>query len=85
MAQWRTVSLQGCPREVRGLLAGEYYHDVDMVNSLPNVAKQLHKLGMTSEARRGLRHASAGVANAAVRRAAEALWPPATLAVYYAI
>ena len=48
--KWRTVSLQGCPREVRGLLAGEYYHDVDMVNSLPNVAKQLHKLGMTSEA-----------------------------------
>ena len=35
---------------MRGLLAGEYYHDVDMVNSLPNVAKQLHKLGMTSEA-----------------------------------
>ena len=31
----------GCPREVRSLLAGEYYYDVDMVNSLPNVAAQL--------------------------------------------
>ena len=28
---------QGCPREVRLLLAGLYYYDVDMVNSLPNV------------------------------------------------
>ena len=31
------MSLQGCPREVRLLLAGPYYFDVDMVNSLPNV------------------------------------------------
>ena len=45
----RTLSLQGCPREVRSLLAGEYYYDVDMVNSLPNVAAQLARLGMTSE------------------------------------
>jgi hypothetical protein len=29
------------PREVRLLLAGPYYYDVDMVNSLPNVARQL--------------------------------------------
>ena len=39
--KWRSVSLQGCPREVRLLLAGPYYFDVDMVNSLPNVARQL--------------------------------------------
>jgi hypothetical protein len=42
------VSLQGCPREVRLLLAGPYYYDVDMVNSLPNVARQLAGLGMVS-------------------------------------
>ena len=41
-------SLQGCPREVRLLLAGPYYYDVDMVNSLPNVARQLAGLGMVS-------------------------------------
>ena len=41
---------QGCPREVRLLLAGPYYYDVDMVNSLPNVARQLAGLmGMVSE------------------------------------
>ena len=28
--KWRSVSLQGCPREVRLLLAGPYYFDVDM-------------------------------------------------------
>ena len=44
----RSVSLQGCPREVRLLLAGPYYYDVDMVNSLPNVARQLEGLGMVS-------------------------------------
>eukprot|EP00964_Phaeocystis_antarctica_P018192 scaffold10071_cov44-Phaeocystis_antarctica.AAC.1 len=37
-SKWRSVSLQGCPREVRLLLAGPYYYNVDMVNSLPNVA-----------------------------------------------
>ena len=42
------MSLQGCPREVRLLLAGPYYYDVDMVNSLPNVARQLAGLGMVS-------------------------------------
>ena len=44
--KWRTASLQGCPHEVRALLAAGYYYDVDMVNSLPNIAKQLTKLGM---------------------------------------
>ena len=44
--KWRSASLQGCPREVRLLLAGLYYYDVDMVNSLPNVARQLARLGM---------------------------------------
>jgi hypothetical protein len=47
--KWRSVSLQGCPREVRLLLAGPYYYDVDIVNSLPNVARQLAGLGMVSE------------------------------------
>ena len=47
--KWRSASLQGCPREVRLLLAGLYYYDVDMVNSLPNVARQLARLGMVSE------------------------------------
>ena len=47
--KWRSTSLQGCPREVRLLLAGLYYYDVDMVNSLPNVARQLAKRGMVSE------------------------------------
>eukprot|EP00964_Phaeocystis_antarctica_P100602 scaffold66206_cov41-Phaeocystis_antarctica.AAC.1 len=37
-SKWRSASLQGCPREVQLLLAGLYYYDVDMVNSLPNVA-----------------------------------------------
>ena len=44
------MSLQGCPREVRLLLAGPYYFDVDMVNSLPNVARQLGRRGMVHEA-----------------------------------
>ena len=44
------MSLQGCPREVRLLLAGPYYFDVDMVNSLPNVARQLGRRGMVREA-----------------------------------
>ena len=48
--KWRSVSLQGCPREVRLLLAGPYYFDVDMVNSLPNVARQLGRRGMVHEA-----------------------------------
>lgn len=48
--KWRSVSLQGCPREVRLLLAGPYYFDVDMVNSLPNVARQLGRRGMVREA-----------------------------------
>ena len=47
-SKWRSASLQGCPREVRLLLAGLYYYDVDMVNSLPNVARQLARLGMVS-------------------------------------
>ena len=34
---------------MRLLLAGPYYYDVDMVNSLPNVARQLAGLGMVSE------------------------------------
>ena len=34
---------------MRLLLAGLYYYDVDMVNSLPNVARQLARLGMVSE------------------------------------
>ena len=33
--KWRSASLQGCPREVRLLLAGPYYYNVGMVNSLP--------------------------------------------------
>ena len=33
---------------MRLLLAGPYYYDVDMVNSLPNVARQLARLGMVS-------------------------------------
>ena len=33
---------------MRLLLAGLYYYDVDMVNSLPNVARQLARLGMVS-------------------------------------
>ena len=32
------------------LLAGPYYFDVDMVNSLPNVARQLGRRGMVREA-----------------------------------
>ena len=48
--KWRSVSLQGCPREVRRLLAGPYYFDVDMVNSLPNVARQLGRRGMVGAA-----------------------------------
>ena len=43
--KWRSTSLQGCPKEVRLLLAGGLYYDVDMVNSLPNVARQLDELG----------------------------------------
>ena len=39
----------GCPREVRLLLAGPYYFDVDMVNSLPNAARQLGRRGMMRE------------------------------------
>ena len=35
---------------MRLLLAGLYYYDVDMVNSLPKVASQLDKLGMVSAA-----------------------------------
>ena len=34
---------------MRLLLAGPYYYYVDMVNSLPNVARQLAGLGMVSE------------------------------------
>ena len=48
--EWRTISLQGCPREVRLLLAGELYYDVDLVNSLPTVAAQLDALRMASAA-----------------------------------
>jgi len=36
-------------REVRLLLAGPYYFDVDMVNNLPNVARQLGQRGMVRE------------------------------------
>ena len=35
---------------MRLLLAGLYYYDVDMVNSLPNAARQLARLGMVSGA-----------------------------------
>jgi len=44
--KWRTTTLQGCPREVRLLLAGTFYHDLDFVNSLPIVAVQLDRLGL---------------------------------------
>ena len=46
----RTVEYQSMLHDLRPAIGGAKYHDVDMVNSLPNVAKQLHKLGMTSEA-----------------------------------
>ena len=35
-----------CPREVRLLLSGPLYHDLDFVNSLPTVASQLDALGL---------------------------------------
>ena len=38
--------LQGCPRELRRLLAGLHCHDLDFVNSLPTVASQLDALGL---------------------------------------
>lgn len=34
----RTLSLQGAPKEVRGVLCGGIYHDIDMENCFPNIA-----------------------------------------------
>ena len=44
----RNVDLpqQGCPRELRRLLAAPFCHDLDFVNSLPTVASQLDALGL---------------------------------------
>ena len=42
----RSPDLQGCPREVRLLLAGPFCHDLDFKNSLPTVASQLDALGL---------------------------------------
>ena len=44
--QWRSATLQGCPREVRLVLASAFCHDVDLINSLPTVASQLDRLGL---------------------------------------
>ena len=44
--QWRPATLQGCPREVRLVLASAFCHDVDLINSLPTVASQLDRLGL---------------------------------------
>ena len=38
--QRRSPDLQGCPRELRRLLAAPFCHDLDFVNSLPTVASQ---------------------------------------------
>ena len=46
--QWRQANLQGCPREVRLLLAAPHCSDLDFVNSLPTVASQLDALGLCS-------------------------------------
>ena len=43
--EWRSATLQGCPREVRLLLASPFCHDIDFINSLPTVASQLDRLG----------------------------------------
>ena len=40
------MTLQGCPREVRLILASAFCHDVDLINSLPTVASQLDRLGL---------------------------------------
>ena len=42
----RSPDLQGCPREMRRLLAAPFCHDLDFVNSLPTVASQLNALGL---------------------------------------
>jgi len=42
----RSPDLQGCPRELRRLLAAPFCHDLDFVNSLPTVASQLDALGL---------------------------------------
>ena len=42
----RSPDLQGCPRELRRLLAALHCHDLDFVNSLPTVASQLDRLGL---------------------------------------
>ena len=42
----RSADLQGCPRELRRLLAAPFCHDLDFVNSLPTVASQLDALGL---------------------------------------
>ena len=47
---WRSATLQGCPREVRLLLASPICHDIDFVNSLPKVASQLDRLGLCDAA-----------------------------------
>ena len=57
--KWRSVSLQGCPREVRLLLAGPYYFDVDMVSEQP--AQRGASVGAT---RHGARDELAGAEQA---------------------
>ena len=47
---WRSATLQGCPREVRLLLASPFCHDIDFVNSLPRVSSQLDDLGLCDTA-----------------------------------
>ena len=47
--EWRSISLQGCQKELRLLLAHTFCHDLDFVNSLPVIASQLHLLGLCPE------------------------------------
>ena len=48
--EWRSATLQGCPKEIRKLLACEFCHDLDFINSLPTVATQLDTLGLCDAA-----------------------------------
>ena len=48
--EWRSATLQGCPKEIRKLLACGFCHDLDFINSLPTVATQLDKLGLCDSA-----------------------------------
>ena len=45
-----SATLQGCPKEIRKLLACGFCHDLDFINSLPTVATQLDKLGLCDSA-----------------------------------